>query len=134
MLPLIHCGIIYLLLDVLPEGRPVTVVLERGVHSTTDSHHVPSRLFRSLLFLEVAPPTASIVVVLAHVANKPKMAQLCAFALVPQYLIAIFSVTLIVVRITQYQLREILRVPPPPASLTRTSSSTLLLLRRLRFT
>lgn len=71
ILPAIHGAILYALLDSLPS----------------------SRLFRTLLFVEMAPPTASIVVVLAQVGRKPELAQLCAFALVPQYLVAVFTLT-----------------------------------------
>ena len=54
----------------------------------------PSRLSRVICFVEAAPPTASIVVVLAHMARKPRAAQLVAWAIVPQYVVAIFSLTL----------------------------------------
>lgn len=53
----------------------------------------PSRLLRVLCFIEMAPPTASIVVLLTHLAKKPKLAQLCAFALVPQYLLVPLTLT-----------------------------------------
>ena len=52
-----------------------------------------SRLLRVILFVEMAPPTASIVVMLTHLAEKPKLAQLCAFALVPQYLLVPLTLT-----------------------------------------
>jgi len=63
-----------------------------------------SRLLRVMLFIEMAPPTASIVVLLAHLAKKPKLAQLCAFALVPQYALVPITLTAtiaIALRITQ---------------------------------
>ena len=72
ILPAIHGTILYALLDQLPEGR----------------------LFRTIPFIEMAPPTASIVVVLAHLADMPKQAQLLAFAIVPQYIIAVVTLTL----------------------------------------
>jgi hypothetical protein len=74
VLPVVHGGVLYALLPSLPS----------------------SRLFRTLLFVEMAPPTASIVVVLAQVGRKPALAQLCAFALVPQYLVATVTLTLAV--------------------------------------
>ena len=48
---------------------------------------------RVVLFIEMAPPTASIVVLLTHLAKKPALAQLCAFALVPQYLLVPLTLT-----------------------------------------
>ena len=56
----------------------------------------PSRLARVIAFVEAAPPTASIVVVLAHMARKPRAAQLVAWAIVPQYVLAVFSLTLVI--------------------------------------
>ena len=55
-----------------------------------------SRLLRVMLFLEAAPPTASMVVLLCVLSKKHKLGQLVAFALVPQYLVAIISLTGIV--------------------------------------
>ena len=74
LVPAIHGGLVYALLPYLPEGR----------------------VFRLLLFLEVAPPTASLLVVLAHVTRKPKAAQLAALALIPQYAVGVVSLTLVV--------------------------------------
>ena len=74
LIPLLHGSLLYAILDALPAGR----------------------LFRLLLFVEVAPPTASMVVVLAHMTKRPKAAQLVALAMVPQYLIAVLSLTLVV--------------------------------------
>jgi len=56
----------------------------------------PSRLARVIAFVEAAPPTASIVVVLAHMARKPRAAQLVAWAIVPQYALAVLSLTLVI--------------------------------------
>ena len=74
LLPLCHGAILYGLLDSLPS----------------------SRLTRVIVFVEAAPPTASIVVVLSHMARKPRSAQLVAWAVIPQYLLAIVSLTLVI--------------------------------------
>jgi hypothetical protein len=49
-----------------------------------------------ILFIEMAPPTASMVIVLAHVTGRPKAAQLAAFAMIPQYILASITLTLVV--------------------------------------
>lgn len=72
--PLVFGSLVYALLPVLPPGR----------------------LFRSLLLIEMAPPTASIVIVLAMLAHQPKLAQLGALAIVPQYFVAIFTLTFVI--------------------------------------
>ena len=74
LLPVCHGAILYAMLDSLPS----------------------SRLFRVIVFVEAAPPTASIVVVLSHMAGKARSAQLVAWAVVPQYLLAIFTLTLVI--------------------------------------
>lgn len=74
IVPAIDCLVLYAMLPLLPA----------------------SRAFRVLLFVEMAPPTASIVVLLAHLAEQPKLAQLAAFALVPQYLVGTISLTAVV--------------------------------------
>lgn len=74
LLPVCHGAILYGVLDQLPS----------------------SRLTRVIVFVEAAPPTASIVVVLSHMARKPRSAQLAAWAVIPQYLVAIISLTLVI--------------------------------------
>ena len=49
-----------------------------------------------IVFVEMAPPTASMVVVLSHLANKPRSAQLVAWASIPQYLVGIVTLTLVI--------------------------------------
>lgn len=53
----------------------------------------PSRLLRVMLFLEMSPPTASVVVLLIILAKRPQLAPLAALALVPQYIIAPLSLS-----------------------------------------
>ena len=72
--PLCHGAVLYGLLGVLPQ----------------------SRLLRVIVFVEMAPPTASMVVVLSHLANKPRSAQLVAWASIPQYLLGIVTLTLVI--------------------------------------
>lgn len=47
------------------------------------------RLFRFVLFVSSMCPTASIVVILAHVAGLGELAKIAAFVITPQYLMAI---------------------------------------------
>ncbi|EOD30775.1 hypothetical protein EMIHUDRAFT_232366 [Emiliania huxleyi CCMP1516] len=70
--PLCHGGVMYAVLGELP----------------------PSRLMRVIVFVEMAPPTASMVVVMLHLAKKPRSAQLVAWAIIPQYLLATVTLTL----------------------------------------
>ena len=74
IIPACHGGLLYAALDALPHGR----------------------LLRVILFIEMAPPTASMVIVLAHITRKPEAAQLVALAMVPQYLLASVTLTLVV--------------------------------------
>jgi predicted permease len=79
---------------VLTLGRMVIVPLLDGLLLYSMFGILPaSRLLRVVLFIEMAPPTASIVVLLTHLAKKPALAQLCAFALVPQYLLVPLTLT-----------------------------------------
>jgi len=90
---------------VLSLGRMVILPLIDGLVLYSLFPILPSsRLLRVMLFIEMAPPTASIVVLLAHLAKNPKLAQLCAFALVPQYALVPITLTAtiaIALRITQ---------------------------------
>ena len=82
-------------LSVLTLGRMVFVPAVDGLALWALLPQLPSsRLLRVMLFIEMAPPTASIVVLLAHLANKPKLAQQCAYALVPQYLLLPVTLTI----------------------------------------
>ena len=74
--PLCHGAVLYGLLGVLPQ----------------------SRLLRVIVFVEMAPPTASMVVVLSHLAMAPRSAQLVAWASIPQYLLGIVTLTLVIAR------------------------------------
>lgn len=73
-----------------------------------------------ILFIEMAPPTASMVIVLAHITRKPKAAQLAALAMLPQYLLATVTLTLIVafaLHVTSPAAlppAALLASPPPP--------------------
>ena len=75
-LPLIHGAILY--------GLMLTGALP------------PSRLARVIAFVQAAPPTASMVVVLSHMARKPRAAQLAAWAIIPQYIVAAVTLTLVI--------------------------------------
>ena len=92
-------------LAVLTLGRMVIVPLLDGAALYSLFGVLPkSRLLRVILFIEMAPPTASIVVLLIHAGNKPALAQLFSFALVPQYLLAPLTLTamlIISLRITE---------------------------------
>lgn len=67
LLPGIHFAIIYAILPIMPENR----------------------LFRLVLFVSSVCPTASIVVVVAHVAGLGELANTGAFIIIPQYVVAI---------------------------------------------
>lgn len=67
ILPGIHFAIIYAAFPMLPEDR----------------------LFRLVLFVSAICPTASIVVALAHIAGLSDLAKVAAFAIIPQYILAI---------------------------------------------
>eukprot|EP00908_Phaeocystis_cordata_P000606 Transcript_10670.p2 GENE.Transcript_10670~~Transcript_10670.p2 ORF type:complete len:550 (-),score=217.43 Transcript_10670:89-1738(-) len=75
----------------------------------------PSRLARVIAFIEAAPPTASIVVVLSHMARKPRAAQLVAWAIIPQYFVAMFSLTLVIAFALAVTEPEVDYATPPSA-------------------
>ena len=75
-------------------GRMVIVPAIDGLLLYSMRHVLPSsRLLRVLLYVEIATPTASVVVLLAHIAKKPALAELCAFAMLPQYILGAVSLT-----------------------------------------
>ena len=85
-------------LAVLTFGRMALVPLLDSLVLAAMLPALPSsRLLRVLLFIEMAPPTASIVVLLANLSGRPQLAQLCAFALLPQYLVGMVSLVVVVV-------------------------------------
>lgn len=67
VLPGIHFGLIYAAFPMLPENR----------------------LFRLVLLVSAICPTASIVVALAHIAGLSDLAKVAAFAIIPQYVLAV---------------------------------------------
>ena len=67
VLPGIHFALVYAAFPILPENR----------------------LFRLVLFVSAICPTASIVVALAHIAGLSDLAKIAAFAIIPQYILAI---------------------------------------------
>ena len=85
-------------LTVLTLGRMIFVPLLDGLIVASMLPVLPSsRLLRVLLFLEMASPTANIVVLLANLSGKPQLAKLCAFALLPQYMVGVLSLVFVIV-------------------------------------